>query len=179
MSAHKNLANQFCFKPLCWSSTRGGLHVLIPYWRCKNSSGFPVLGSVTKGNLEQGKIGGQGAKDANKANCVCETTTLWTCCSSSASDHSLGVGFLRLYMDVYSWSRAKWSSQLSRSDTDLFLREASALGQVVYSPEVPTRSINSGGRWVWLSRCRYQHCWELGEKKPVLCCKASGDQAGS
>lgn len=92
---------------------------------------------------------------------------LLICCSSSssASDHSLGVGFLWLYVDIYSWSRAKWSSQLSGSDTDLILREASAVGQVIYSTEVATHSINSGGRWMWLSRCRYQHCWELGEKK--------------
>lgn len=96
MSTCKNVASQFCFKPLCWSSTRGGLHVLVAYWKCRNSSGFLVLGPVTKGNLEQGKIGGQGAKDANKANCVCETTTLLMCYSSSASDRSLGVGFLRL-----------------------------------------------------------------------------------
>lgn len=148
-------------------------------WRCRNSSWFPVLGSVIKGSLEQGKIGGQGVKDAHKANCVCKTAVLLICCSSSASDHSLGMGFLWLYVDMYSWSRAKWSLQLSGSDTDLILREASAVGQVIYSPEVPTHSFNSGGRWMWLSRCRYQHCWEVGERKSILCCKASGDQAGS
>lgn len=128
--------------------TRGVLHVLVAYRRCRNSSRFPVLGSVIKGRSEQGEIGGQGAKGAHKANCLCKTTVLLICCSSSssASDRSFGTGFLWLYVDIYSRSRAKWSSQLSGSDTDLILREASAVGQVIYAPEVPTHSINSGGR---------------------------------
>ena len=82
----------------------------------------------------------------HKANCVCKTSVLLICRSSSASDHSLGMGFLWLYVNIYSRSRAKWSSQLTGSDTDLILREVSAVGRVVYSPEMPRHSMNCGGR---------------------------------